>query len=178
MHIRFKSTIALTGLLLFLTFGLAFANETVTGVIEKSGFSGVIIDGIKYNTGRETKYEPEDYRPFAGDKVTLTYYQKAMRNGNNILAVSNLTLVKKDPKRKELESPAQGVIQEIGRKKIRFEFPKTNQVISMEMNRKTVRAPEGWHPSVGDKVIVTFKNVKARFGNRFVAIIEKMEKTN
>ena len=175
---QFKITAILTSLLLLMTCSMVHATETVTGVIDKSGFSGVVIKGTKYNTGRETKFSPSNYRPITGDTVTVSYYPKTLRNGNSILAVSTLTLIKKDPNRKEVESPAKGTIQEIGQKKIRFDFSKTGMVVSMEKNRRTVKEPADWTPSVGDKVIVTFKKVKARFGNNFITIIEKMENVN
>ncbi len=46
----------------------------------------------------------------------------------------------------------------------------------MERKRGMKRIPAGWKPAVGDKVKVTFNKVKARFGNRFVQVISKIEK--
>ncbi|MDH3360712.1 MAG: hypothetical protein OEL55_07560, partial [Desulfobulbaceae bacterium] len=142
----------------------------------KSGFSGIVVNGTKYNTGRETKFTPVDYRPLNGDTVTLSFYEKAMRGGNTLLAVSNLTLVKKDPNRKELVSPAKAVITEVGRSKIRFNFSSTNQIISMTMKRRMPKVPADWSPKVGDKVLVTFGKVKSRWSNNYTTIIEKLEK--
>lgn len=178
MPLKIKTTAILTGLLLFLTFGLAQAADTVTGTISKSGFSGVVVNGTKYNTGRETKYTPVDYRPLSGDTITLTYYEKAMRNGNHLLAVSTLTLVKKDPNRKELVSPADAVITEVGRSRIRFDFSSTKQIISLAMKRGMDKVPSGWKPTVGDKVVVTFSKVKSRWTSNYVTVIDKLEKKN
>lgn len=181
---RFKIQTVLAALLM-LVFGfaqLSLAEETITGLVVESGFSGVVVkaDGRegKYNTGKETIYTPEDYRPLKGDTVTLTYYPKTSRSGGEILAVSSLSLVKMDPNRKELSSPASGIIREVGRKNLRIEFPGAAQSASMEMKRDMEKSPDGWLPAAGDKVTVTFDKVKARFGNNFVLVINKLEKTD
>jgi len=173
---QLKIVAVLTGFLLSLGIGLASGSDSVTGVVSESGFTGVIINGIKYNTGLETSYTPEDYRPIKGDTVTVSYYPKTARNGEQILAVSTLVLVKKDPNRKELESPANGVVLEVGRKNIRFDFPATGQVVSMERKRGMEVIPTAWVPVPGDKVVVHFEQVRARFGNRLLMVIHKMEK--
>ncbi len=182
---RFKSKAALKGVIILIVLAFAqglYAADTVTGLVKESGFSGIVLKakgkkaGVKYNTGRETIYSPDDYRPMKGDTVTISYYPKPWRGGGEILDVSSLTLVKKDPNRKELKSPATGIVREVGRRNIRFEFPKVGQTISMERKRGMKRIPAGWKPAVGDKVKVTFDKVKARFGNRFVQVISKIEK--
>jgi len=181
----FKNKAALKGVIIFIVLAFAqglYAADTVTGLVKESGYSGIVLKAkgkkaaVKYNTGRETIYSPDDYRPMKGDTVTISYYHKALRNGGEVLAVSSLTLVKKDPNRKELKSPAIGIVREVGRKNIRFEFPKAGKTISMEMKRGMEKIPAGWNPAVGDKVKVTFDNVKARFGNRFIKVISKIEK--
>ena len=172
--------------LVALILGLApvlFADETVTGLVMESGFSGVVVraeggTAIKYYTGRETVYTPEDYRPLKGDTVTIASYAKASRSGEEIRAVSALTLVKKDLNRKELSSPASGVIREVGRKGIRIDFPEVGQAVAMEMKRGMEKVPSGWEPAVGDKVTVQYERVKARFGNSFVMVIDKLQKVD
>ncbi|MFA5517029.1 MAG: hypothetical protein WDA20_12155, partial [Desulfuromonadales bacterium] len=58
-------------LVLFQAGQLMAAEMSATGVVLESGFSGVILKtpgesaGVKYNTGRETLFSPEDYRPVA-----------------------------------------------------------------------------------------------------------------
>lgn len=181
---RLKNKGALKGVIILIVLAFAqglYAAETVTGLVTESGFSGIILKAkgkkaVKYNTGRATVYSPDNYRPMQGDTVTVKYYHKARRGGGEILAVSNLTLVKKDPNRKELKSPATGIVREVGRRNLLIEFPKIGQAISMERKRGMKRIPSGWKPAVGDKVKVTFDNVKARFTNRFVKVISKIEK--
>ncbi|AMV73172.1 hypothetical protein JCM30471_15810 [Desulfuromonas carbonis] len=154
----------------------------VTGVILESGFSGVVLraqgkgEGVKYNTGRETRYSPADYNPVAGDTVKLTYYKKMLKNGEDVLAVSTLTLVKMDPNRKELTSPAVGTVVEIGRKSIRFDFPASGERLSMERKRGMEMVPAGYDPTVGDKVKVSYEKVRSKFGGGIVYVMERIEK--
>jgi len=170
-------------LLVALQVGQSRAEEmSVTGVVLESGFSGVVLrpqgkgEGIKYNTGRETRYSPADYNPVAGDTVKLTYYKKMLKNGEDILAVSTLTLVKMDPNRKELTSPAIGTVVEIGRKNIRFDFPATGERLSMERKRGMDLVPAGYEPALGDKVKVSYEKVRSRFGGGIVFVMDRMEK--
>ena len=102
----------------------AFSNQgsVITGVITQQGFGYIIVKNssgaeIKLNTGRETKYEPANYRSEVGDKITADYYEKVSRDGrSSILAVKKITFVKVDPYHKVLQSPATGTIERAGRK--------------------------------------------------------------
>ncbi|MBU0729402.1 MAG: hypothetical protein KKE17_03545 [Proteobacteria bacterium] len=158
------------------------SESTKTGVVKETGLTGFILvatgetDGIKYNPGRETVYDPADYRPQTGDTVTVNFYKKAMRDGRTILAVSDLKLVKKDPNRKELSNPATGTITEVGRKRIEFEFPETGQIIAMDKKRGMQSVPDGWVPSPGEKVNVTYEQVPSRFTGGMVYVITAIEK--
>jgi hypothetical protein len=170
-------------LLIFCHIGQLRAEEmSATGVVLESGASGVILPapgksaGVKYNTGRETRYSPEDYRPVKGDTIKVEYYRKLLKNGEEILAVSALSLVKQDPNRKEITSPAEGVVSEIGRKNIRFHFPNTGQQVSMERQRGMELVPGGWEPAEGNKVRVHYNKVRAKFGSGFVYVITRIEK--
>ncbi len=181
---KFKIQAVLTGVLL-LVFGftqISLAEETITGVVLESGFSGVVVKAGervgKYNTGKDTTFAPEDYRPIKGDTVTLTYYPKTSRNGGEVLAVSALSLAHKDPNRKDLNSPASGIIREVGRKSIRIEFPEAAQSFSMDMKRGMETVPGGWQPTAGAKVTVSFEKVKSRFTNNQVLVISKLEKAD
>lgn len=180
---KFGAVLAGVMVLMFSLTSVLFADETVTGLVVESGFSGVVIKteggaAVKYNTGRETVYTPDDYRPLRGDVVSVGYYTKAGRGGNELLVAAAVTLVKKDPNRKELSSPAAGVIREVGRKAIRFEFPATGQVVAMDIKRGMEKVPTGWEPMVGEKVNVHFEKVNSRFGNNIVMVIDKLERVD
>lgn len=181
---RYKIQAALAVVLL-LVFGfsqISFADETITGVVLESGFTGIVLKSGentgKYNTGQETAFAPADYRPLKGDTVTLSYYPKTLRNGVEVLAVSTLTLVSKDPNRKELNSPASGIIQEVGVKSIRIEFPDAGQTVAMDIKRGMETDPDGWKPVVGARVEVYFDKVKSRFTNNIVPVISKLKKAD
>lgn len=177
----------LAGVLL-LVLGLAggvAANDTVTGLVVESGMSAVVLQGAdgattKYNLGVETNFIPGDYRPGRGDTVTLEYYAKTLRSGEDVLAVAKLTMVSKDPNRKDLESPAQGTIREVGRKSLRIDIPAVGQVVSMDLGRNMEKKPADWKPAVGDKVTVHFNRVKSSFGviglTNLVNVISILEK--
>jgi len=181
-RVKIEVVLAVLGLLVFGLAQLSLADETITGVVLESGLSGVIVragdrDG-KYNTGQETNFSPSDYRPVKGDTVTLSFYPKTLRTGVDVLAVSSLTLVSKDPNRKELTSPANGIIQEVGMKSIRVEFPEAGQTVSLDMKRGMDTEPGGWKPVAGAKVTVYFDKVKSRFTNNMVLVISKLKKTD
>lgn len=181
-----QAVLALVGAVLFLVLlhgaPLWAAGRAVTGVVVKSGFSGVIVReagasrAVKYQTGRETVYSPRNYRPREGDTVTVRFYHKPRGKGRVALVASSLSLLKKDPGRTEVSSPAIGIIRKAGRKKIRFEFPALGQAITMEMTRGTKKSPARWRPAMGDKVRVYSATVPSRFGSKTVVVINRLEK--
>jgi len=163
------------------------ANDSVTGLVVESGMSVVVLQGAdgattKYNLGAETNFIPGDYRPGSGDSVTLEYYAKTLRSGESVLAVAKLTMVSKNPNRKDLESPALGTIREVGRKSLRIDIPAVGQIVSMDLGRNMEKIPADWKPAVGDKVKVSFNRVKSSFGVigitnlvNVISILEKVE---
>lgn len=186
MTFRYARPAVLVGALLLLVFfcaaHLRAAENTVTGVVVKSGFSGVIVKAsgdsraVKYRTGKQTVFTPRDYRPIEGDIVTVHFSRKLRANGRETLVASALALLKTDPARQEISNPAVGIVRKVGRKRIRFEFPATGQVITMEMKRDTKKVPAHWQPAVGDKVMVYSDQVLSRFGRKRVMVIRRMEK--
>lgn len=157
------------------------AERTVTGIVVKSGYSGVIVKAVddakavKYQTGRETVSSPANYRPLAGDTVTVRFHSKHRANGKEVLVASALSLLKRASPGQEISSPAVGFVRKVGWRKIRFEFPAIGQVLTMEMKRATKRTPARWRPAVGNKVRVHYAKVRARFGRRMVMVISKIE---
>ena len=161
----------------------AFSNpgSVVTGVITKQGFGSIIVKDssgieIKLNTGRETNYEPADYRCEVGDKITANYYKKFSRDGrSSLLAVKKITLIKLDPNRKVLQSPATGTIEKAGRKWFQVSIPAVNKTMKFERIRGTKTSPDGWIPKDGQKVIIDFEKKPARWGKNYVYVIKSMK---
>jgi hypothetical protein len=161
----------------------AFSNPSsvITGVITQQGFGSIIVKDssgteIKLNTGRETNYEPADYRCEVGDTITADYYEKLSRDRlSSLLAVKKITLVKVDPNRKVLQSPATGTIEKAGRKWFQVSIPAVNKTIKFERIRGTKTSPSGWIPKDGQKVVIDFEKKPARWGKNYVYVIKSME---
>lgn len=169
--------------LLLLLFGgarLCAADRTVTGVVVKSGFSGVIVASggspVKYQTGRRTVFTPRNYLPGKGDIVSVRFYGKRRADGREALLATAVSLVKKAPVGTEVvASPAVGIVKAVGRKRLRFEFPGKG-LVTMEMKRGMKMAPPRWRPAVGDRVRVYYDKVPARFVRKMVLVISRIEK--
>jgi len=161
---------------------LRAAETAVTGIVVQSGLSGVMLrasggaEPVKYRTGKETAFTPRDYRPGTGDTVTVRFHRQPQPRGKVALVASALILVSKAPARTEIASPAVGIVRKVGRKRIRFEFPALDQVVTMEMRRGTRREPERWRPAVGDRVRVYYEKVPARFVRKTVLVINRLER--
>ncbi len=174
-------------LVTFFLFGLltsGVAGTEVTGIVKEVGFNKFIMsttgseDRVRYNTGRETKYSPRNYRVLQGDTITINYYEKPTRNGGVMLAVSYVFLKKTDTTRKDLVSPAIGIIVEIGRAKIRINYLDNNQTISLSKKRGMKLIPAGYPPQVGDKVEVSFEKVINQWTGKSANAITVLKKIN
>jgi hypothetical protein len=179
-----SAQILIISLIMFLLLpAAAFSNpdSVVTGVITQQGFGHIIVKDssgieIKLNTGRETNYQPADYRCEVGDKITADYYEKVSRDGlSSLLAVKKITLVKVDPNRKVLQSPATGTIKKAGRKWFQVSIPAVNKTIKFERIRGTKTSPSGWVPADGQKVVIDFEKKPARWGKNYVYVIKSMK---
>ena len=174
----FRSNLVISLIIFLLLPAAAFSNSgsVVTGVITQQGFGYIIVKNssgaeIKLNTGRETNYEPADYRCEVGDTITADYYEKVSRDSlSSLLAVKKITLVKVDPNRKVLQSPATGTIEKAGRKWFLVSIPAVNKTIKFERIRGTETSPSGWIPRDGQKVVIDFEKKPARWGKNYVYV--------
>lgn len=179
---KFILTTVLATCFLFGFLSPGVAGTEVSGVVKEVGFNQFIMiatgsnEGVRYNTGRETKYSPGDYRALQGDTISINYYEKPTKNGGIMLAVSSLELKKSNPNRKDLVSPAIGVITEVGRAKIRIDYIEYNQTISWSKKRGMQLMPAGYTPQVGDKVEVSFEMVKNQWTGRSSNVISGLKK--
>jgi len=179
---RFCLTAVLTIVFILGFVSPSIADAEVTGVVKELGFNKFVMVGsgsntaTTYNTGRETQYSPSDYRVLAGDTITINYYEKTARSGNIILAVSSVLLKNSDPNRKDLVSPAVGIVKEVGRSKIRINYPEYNKTLSWPKKRGIKMTPTGYAPQVGDKVEVHFEKVTNRWTKQSGYVINAMKK--
>ena len=152
---------------------------TVAGTVAETGFGNFTLshDGAtsKFLTGRETSYEPGDYRAQSGDKVSVTYITKKARSGENALVASVVKLTAANPDRKELKSPTNGQVTEVGRIKIKITVAGEKSPTTFDW-KKPELVPSDWQPAAGDHVTVHFTKVPSEMGNAFVYVIEKIEK--
>ena len=155
----------------------------MTGIVNEASLGSIIVTPkgeratIRYHIGRETKYTPHDYRAIAGDTVSINYYEKTSRTGGHMLVASTMTLVKTDPDRKDLTSPAQGIVDEVGRMgNIRITYPSFGITISLGRKRGCKYTPVGYAPQVGDKVEVHFEEAVNRWTGGKSKVITAIKK--
>jgi hypothetical protein len=175
----------IVGLLVFAGTGLnevraADGDQIVTGVVTEMGHGSFILrtetkENRTFNTGRETKYEPADFRAREGDEVEVTFYDKDLR-GRIIQAVSHLKLIKLNPDFQEPANPAIGTIKEAGRRAYNIYIPEIKLTWNFELARGWKAIPKGWKPAADDQVKVTYKKVPARWTSRIVYQILTIEK--
>jgi hypothetical protein len=171
--------------LCLLLFGLlplkATAENRTKGVVVETGFSGIILKGpdqvkVKYWTGRRTKYSPSDWRPMAGDKISVTFYQTVSRKGEKKLVASHLELVEAGARAGEIKSPASGKVIKVGRRSLLVEIYKIESAMRFERSRGTRYVPDGWRPAPGDKMRILFTRKPRRFGTGYVYVIDSLKK--
>jgi hypothetical protein len=177
--------IFVAGLLVLVGTGLdevhaSASDQTVTGVVSKGGRGSFILrtkagENNTFNTGRETKYEPADFRAREGDEVQVTFYDKDFRS-RTIQAVSHLKLIKINPNFKEPPNPAVGTIREAGRRTFNIYIPEIKKAWKFEIARGWKSIPKGWTPAADDKVKVTYKKVPSRWSGAPVYQIKTLEK--
>lgn len=171
-----------------LVFGAAGFNEVraaagdriVIGVVTESGRGSFVLrtptgEFRTFNTGRETKYQPADFRVREGDQVEVTFYNKDFR-GRIIQAVSHLKLIRLNPDFREPPNPAFGTIREAGHRAFDIYIPAINLAWKFEVARVLNTIPPGWTPLPGDEVIVAYDKVPSRWSGAPVYVIKTMTK--
>ncbi|MEN8140133.1 MAG: hypothetical protein ABFR97_02815 [Thermodesulfobacteriota bacterium] len=158
----------------------ADGDQTAIGVVSKSGRGSFILrteagKEKTFNTGRGTKYEPANFRAREGDKVQVTFYDKAHRD-RTIQAVSKLKLLKLNPNFKEPANPAMGTIKEAGRRAFNIYIPEIKKSWKFEIARGWKKTPKDWTPAADEKVKVTYKKVPSRWSGGVVYQIKTLEK--
>jgi hypothetical protein len=152
----------------------ALAQDQVSeGTIGEMGFGKFILkesgglDRVYLIGKRDTRYTPEDWRPGAGDRVQVTWFEKKSK-----LVASNVKLVKLGPNSvdpKEMVSPMRVLVTESGRSGIFARLKGTSKETRFAYARKrTEFEPVGWKPQAGEEVEVQFEVEPGRSGVSYV----------
>lgn len=154
-------------------------NET-RGTVSELGFGKFSIQDkdnanwLYYIAKDSTSFEPGDWRPAVGDKVTVSHIAVTKR-GNTISQAVKVTLDKAGPNTLDVKSPVTAEIVEVGRSGIQAKLS-DGHVVRFDKERSTQILPVGWQPVAGEKVTLTFVNKPATFGFGIGHYLVKVEK--
>lgn len=158
----------------------ALAQDNVSkGTISEMGYGKFVLkeggglDRLYLVGKKDTSYEPEDWRPTAGDQVQVTWFEKKSK-----LVASNVKLVKLGPNSidpKKMISPMRVIVKESGKSGIIATLKGTSKQARFVYARKrTQYEPVGWKPQVGEEVEVTFEAEPSRFKYDISYVIDKI----
>ncbi len=165
--------------LLLLTPLAALAEDNVSkGTIAEMGYGKFQLKesgdlNRLYLTGKkDTKYDPMNWRPEAGDQVSVTFFQKKDK-----LVASNVQLVKLGPNSvdpKQMVSPMRVTVRETGKSGIIATLKGSTKTAKFTSSRKTKYEPTGWVPSSGEEVEIEFTTGDARFTGNLAYVMSKV----
>jgi hypothetical protein len=179
-------SIALVGLV----FGLSMIfsatparSDEANGTITDTGFGSYKIDDNgtmrEFNISRgKSVYEPVNWRPEKGDKVSITFSVTPNKRGKTVLAVQKTTLIKAGPNTiADLASPVTVTVVETGISGVKVKLPK-GQIIKFDYKRgnATEKVPAGWVELPGEKAIITFQVQRNRWTDNINYVADKVEK--
>ena len=120
-------------------------------------------------------YSPPEFHALAGDRLGVTYGVTGGSKPKNVaLAV---VLLKPDTKRKEMTSPATGIIREAGMTRHKIHLPDRKFTVIMLKGKNAVSTPDDWKPETGDRIRVQFSETSGRFMRKtFYDSLELLEK--
>ncbi len=102
-------------------------------------------------------YEPDVWRPAKGDQVSVVFTPIPKKDGNVVLSVDKVTLVKAGPDTvPDLKSPIVVEVVEVGHTGIKGKVS-TGQIVKFSFKRDTKRIPAGWVIAAGESAKVDFK---------------------
>jgi len=156
-------------------------SQETKGLIKDTGFGSFVLDekgtARQFNlSASKSQYEPAVWRPAKGDQVSVVFTPIPKKDGNVVLAVDNVTLVKAGPDTvPDLKSPIVVEIVDTGRSGIKGKVP-TGQIVEFSFERGSKRVPEGWVIAVGEKAKVEFKPSTHMFSFNVSLAIVSIEK--
>ena len=158
-------------------------SDEATGTITDTGFGSYKIDDSgtlrEFNISKgKSVYEPVNWRPEKGDKVSISYSVTPNKRGKTVLAVQKTTLVKAGPNTiADLTSPVTAIVVETGISGVKVKLPK-GQIIKFDYKRSnaTEKVPAGWVELPGEKAIITFQVQRNRWTDNINYVADKVEK--
>jgi hypothetical protein len=147
----------------------AQAQDTASkGTIKEMGYGKFLLseagglDRLYLVGKKDTSYEPMEWRPYAGDQVSVSFFQKKDK-----LVASQVKLEKLGPNSidpKKMVSPMHVVVRETGKTGIIGTPKGFNRTVKFSNARKkTTYDPVGWVPAPGEEIEVEFTTVPSRF---------------
>ena len=126
-------------------------------------------------TQRETRYQPDTWRPAAGDRVSVAYTRSEGRRGP-VLTATLVKLLKAGANSlADLKSPAEVAVLGFGRSGLKAEISGRRKVTFLP-HAGTVYLPAGWQPAAGQQAHVEFRIQPAKVGFGLVYLADKVEK--
>lgn len=126
---------------------------------------------------KETSYEPNDWRPEAGDQISVDFYQKKDK-----LVAGKVSLVKLGPNSvdpKQMVSPLRVVVRETGKSGIKATLKGTSKEVKFSSARKKTKyEPVGWVPSPGEEIEVEFTTQAAKFTYDIAYVLSKVTRVS
>jgi hypothetical protein len=157
-----------------------FAAESKTGTVTEMGWGKFIMEDESgtqqrfHISKRDTAFKPNTWRPQAGDQVNVSFTKIPGRNGIKLKCIQ-VELVEAGAANQALQSPVMVEMVEISHRKIRAIVSESNMEVQFDRKRGTRMDPAGWVPATGDKALIHFHSVPARFSFGIVHIADKVE---
>jgi hypothetical protein len=180
MMLRSFKPLLLALLMLPVSLGALAADENVAkGTIAEMGYGKF---RLKENGGlerlylvgkKDTSYEPNDWRPEAGDQIAVDFFQKKDK-----LVAGKVTLVKLGPNNvdpKQMVSPLRVVVRETGKSGIIATLKGTSKAVKFSSQRKKTKyEPVGWVPAAGEEIEIEFTTAAAKFTYDIAYVMSKV----
>ena len=138
----------------------------IEGIVVEGGALGFVLMGDSGKTLRvaayqDARYDPIEFHALAGDRLGVTYGVVGQTKTKNIAL--KVALLRPDKTRKEMSSPAIGIIREAGKTRHKIHLPEYKYTVIMLKGKTPGKIPDDWKPEAGDKVRVQFFETRGRF---------------
>ena len=154
--------------------------QYIEGTIVEGGALGFILKSdaggqMRFAAYHDAVYNPPEFHALAGDRLGVTYGVTGQTKTKNIAL--EIVLLKPDGQRREMTSPAVGVVREAGMTRHKIHLPDYNFTVIMLKGKAATSLPDDWKPETGDKIRVQFSETAGRFMRKtFYDALELVEK--